>query len=50
MGTERYGQERRINTDKALLTRLRDKAEATRIWELNKALNSLENPVMLRPH
>ena len=42
MGTERYERERRVNTDKALLTRLRDEAEATRIQELNKALNSLE--------
>ena len=42
MGTERYERERRINSDKALLTRLRDEAEATRIQELTKALNSLE--------
>ena len=42
MGTERYERERRIHSDKALLTRLRDEAEATRVQELNKALNSLE--------
>ena len=42
MGTERYERERRIHNDKALLTRLRDEAEATRIGELNKALSSLE--------
>ena len=42
MGTERYERERRIHNDKALLTRLRDEAEATRIEELNKALSSLE--------
>ena len=42
MGTERYERERRIHSDKALLTRLRDEAEATRIQELNKALSSLE--------
>lgn len=42
MGTERYERERRINSDKALLTNLRDQAEQTRIAELNKALSSLE--------
>ena len=42
MGTERYERERRIHSDKALLTRLRDEAEATRIQELNKAISSLE--------
>ena len=42
MGTERYERERRIHSDKALLTHLRDEAEATRIQELNKALSSLE--------
>ena len=42
MGTERYERERRIHSDKALLTNLRDQAEQTRIAELNKALSSLE--------
>ena len=42
MGTERYERERRIHNDKALLTRLREEAEATRIEELKKALSSLE--------
>ena len=42
MGSERYERERRIQSDKAILTQLRDQAEQTRMSELEKALSVLE--------
>ncbi|GIS20560.1 MAG: hypothetical protein CM15mP120_24760 [Pseudomonadota bacterium] len=48
MGSERYERERRIQSDKAILTQLRDQAEQTRMSELEKALSVLEKPAMLR--
>ena len=42
MGSERYERERRIQSDKAILTQLRDQAEQTRMSELEKALSVLD--------
>jgi len=42
MGSERYERERRIQSDKAILTQLRDQAEQTRMSELEKALSVFE--------